>query len=315
MSRHRLPDEEIQKIVNLYYKTKSQRSVAEALNIAQSTVSENLAYAESIGMKPRVRVASGQTPTTDTPPKIRVIWFTDAHNQPGMSLERFEWLAKFVNEWKPDVLIDGGDRDDLNSLCKYEGNETWAGKFKPAFLDDLAASKEMNELLAERITHPCEKHLTLGNHEDRLWSFENRNPEIYGMMQHSYLEAQDGWKITPYKGYLDIGGVDFTHVPMNGLNKPMGGGRCAVQVASKSIRDVCFGHTHTYGYWEESKLGPSRSTIAINGGTFMPKGYVPKYATGSAKNYWYGCHALVISEGRIIQHTPVTMGELKDRYR
>lgn len=291
------------------------KKTAEILGLAYSTVNHRLHTADKRGIKPRVRVSGGKKQEEAQPEKIRVVWFTDAHNQPDMPLDRFLWLAAFINDQKPDVLIDGGDFDDLNSLCGYERNETWQGKFKPAFLDDLAASQEAREVLEAKITHPCKKHFILGNHEDRLWSFENRNPEVYGMMQHAYLEIHNNWKITPYKAYLDVDGVDFTHVPMSGLNKPFGGARAAVNVAAKSVRDVCFGHTHTYGYWEESKLGPNRSTTAICGGCFMPDKYVPKYAQGSAKGYWYGAHTITISEGRIISHTPITMRELMERYK
>lgn len=310
-----ISDEELQKTANIYWASdRHLRKSAEILGISSSTMHNRLDLIHKREIKPRVRASAGKSPELEEVSKIRVLWFTDAHNQPDMPLDRFLWLAAFVNDTKPDILIDGGDFDDLNSLCGYERNETWQGRFKPAFMDDLAASQEARELLESKITHACKKHFILGNHEDRLWSFENRNPEVYGMMQHAYLEIHKNWQITPYKGYLDIGGVDFTHVPMSGMNKPYGGARAAVNVAAKSVRDICFGHTHTYGYWEESKLGPNRSTTAICGGCFMPDKYIPKYAQGSAKGYWYGAHIVTISEGRIIGHTPVTMRELKERY-
>jgi len=308
-------DEAIQNTVNVLHACAyNQSEAATLLTLSRQALQNRIRIAEERGIKPRVRVSSGKPVEQASPPIVKVVWFTDAHNQPGMDTERFEWLAKFVNDQKPDYLIDGGDFDDLNSLCHYERNDSWSGKFKPSFVNDLEASKVARDLLDAQITHPCEKHFILGNHEDRLFQFENLNPEVYGMMQHAYLDIHKNWAITRYRGYLDIAGVDFTHVPMNGMNKPLGGARCAVNVAAKSIRDCCFGHTHTYGYWEESKLGPNRSTTAICGGCFMPDKYVPKYAQGSAKGYWYGCHVIEISEGKIIGHTPVTMRELRARY-
>jgi len=310
-----LPDDVLQKTANIFWACgQNIRETSRIMGLSPSTVHERIQNIEKRGIKPRVRVSGGKDNPETVPERHTVVWFTDAHNQPEMPLDRFLWLAALVNDVKPDYLIDGGDFDDMNSLCAYEGNETWKGKFKPAFVDDLSASQEARELLDEKITHKCVKHFVLGNHEDRLWQYENRNPEVYGMMQHAYLEVHKNWHITPYRGYLDIHGVDFTHIPMSALNKPAGGARAAVSVAAKSVRDVCFGHTHTYGYWEESKFGPNRSTIAINGGCFMPQGYIPKYAAGSAKSYWYGVHILGISGGRIVEHTPITMQELKRRY-
>ena len=316
MSNRNVSDDELQKTANIFWASgQNQGETAKIMGIARSTLQHRLGVIEKRGIKPRVRVSGAKRDEAPPTRVAKVVWFTDAHNQPGMPLDRFYWLAALVNDVKPDYLIDGGDWDDLNSLCGHEGNETWKGKFKPAFMDDLAASEEARSLLDNLITHPCKKHFILGNHEDRLWQFENRNPEVYGMMQHAYLEIHRNWQITPYRGYLDIEGVDFTHVPMSGMNKPVGGGRAAVSVATKSVRDVCFGHTHVYGYWDESKLGPNRSTIAINGGSYMPDKYVPKYAQGSAKGYWYGAHIVEISEGRIVGHTPITMREMQARYK
>jgi len=259
--------------------------------------------------------------TKETNPKKEykvktVVWFTDAHNMPSLDKERFKWLGRLVNEVEPDYFIDGGDFDDMNSLCRYEGNDTYKGKFKPAFTHDLESSEEARTVLSETITHKCKKHFILGNHEDRLFSFEDRNPEVYGMMQHAYFEIQKrhGWQITRYRDYLNIEGVDFTHVPMNAMNKPFGGKRAVVSVAANSIRDVCFGHTHVYGYCDEPKLGPGRSTISINGGCYMPDGYMPSYAFGSSKGLWYGAHVISISGGRIVGHQPLTIRELEACY-
>lgn len=315
MSTKPVPDDVLQHTVNVYHACNYVgREATRQLKIAHSTFLNRLKIAEERKIKPRVRVSSGAKERAAQERIAKVVWFTDAHNQPGLNTDRFKWLAALVNDTKPNYLIDGGDFDDLNSLCHYERNDSWSGKFKPTFMADLEASQYARELMDTEIKHDCQKHFILGNHEDRLYQFENLNPEMYGMMQHAYEEIHKNWAITPYRGYLDIEGVDFTHIPMNGMNKPMGGARCAVQVAAKSVKDCCFGHTHTYGYWDESKLGPNRSTIAINGGCFMPDKYVPKYAQGSAKGYWYGCHILEISGGRIVGHTPITMRELMARY-
>lgn len=314
MSTPPISDEEIQYTVNIFHANNyNQREAAKAMVLARHTLQNRLRIAEERGIKPRIKMKSSKSVAPENVTKV--VWFTDAHNQPGMSLERFEWLSSLVNETKPDYLIDGGDFDDMNSLCGHEKNETWKGKFKPSFQADLEASQAARELLDAKITHPCIKHFILGNHEDRLYQYENINPEVYGMMQHAYEEIHRNWAITPYRGYLDIEGVDFTHIPMNGLNKPVGGSRACVNVAAKSVRDVCFGHIHTFGYWEEPKFGHNRSTTAICGGSFMPDKYVPKYAMGSSKGYWYGCHIIEIAGGRIVGHTPITMRELATRFR
>lgn len=255
------------------------------------------------------------------PPKIshsvtNFVYFTDAHNQPSLPRDRFFWLAAYVNDINPHYLIDGGDFDDLGSLCGHERNETYRGKFKPSFMNDLEVANEARQILHENIKAPCAKYSTLGNHEARLWDFENRNPEIYGMMQHAYLEIYQryGWGVTMYRDYKTIHDIDFTHIPMSMMNKPVGGQNPCNIISRDSIKDVCFGHTHGLGLLENHKLGGSRSVIAFNGGCFMPDGYVPDYAKGSRKRFWYGAHWIQSIDGRLHVRESVTMKELQERY-
>ncbi len=198
MTQKPISDDVIQHTVNVYHACGyNQRDASEELNIARQTLQNRIRIAEERKIKPRIRVSSGVIAKHAEPEIKKIVWFTDAHNQPGMSTERFEWLAALVNDVKPDYLIDGGDFDDLNSLCHHEKNESWHGKFKPTFMADLEASQYARELLDTEITHPCKKHFILGNHEDRLFQFENLNPEMYGMMQHAYLGIHKNWQITP----------------------------------------------------------------------------------------------------------------------
>ena len=249
--------------------------------------------------------------------KTTVVYFTDAHNQPGMDLDRFIWLGRYINDVKPEYVVDGGDFDDLPSLCGHESNDTWTGKFKPAFQCDLEAAQEARQALDETINIVTCKHVTLGNHEHRLWRFEDSNPEVHGMMQHAYMGILEryGWNATAYGDYLTIHGVDFTHVPMNGMNRPIGGKNPCVGISRDSIKDVCFGHTHALGLVTNHKLGPHRSVIAFNGGCYMPDNYMPSYALNSQKDFWYGCHTLQIVNGRLHVRESITMKELEERYK
>lgn len=303
-----------QKIVNVAEKHHSHREAARSLGMAETTFRQQWHAAKELGYSPALKV----DPPADPLPVTTVVWFTDAHNSPFLDKTRFHWLGLFIKDIKPDIVIDGGDFDDMGSLCSHEKNESYKGRFKPAFQADLEASEEARAILANYIPESTPKHHILGNHEDRVFSFEDRNPEMYGFMQDAYLEiqARHGWEVTRYREYVTIEGVDFTHIPMSGNNMPVGGARCHVTIAAKSKGDICFGHTHAYGYHNEAKYGPAggSSTIAINGGCYMPDGYIPSYAKGSMKHPWYGSHVVSIAGGRIVGHTAVTIKELEAKY-
>jgi predicted MPP superfamily phosphohydrolase len=202
----------------------------------------------------------------------KILYFTDAHNQPSLNMERFVWLAGLINDTRPDFIVDGGDFDDFQSLCSHERNETYKGKLKPSLERDLIASQEARDLLNNNILHDCPKFVTLGNHEARLWIYENSNPEIKGMPSGKYEQILKSteWQFKPYGAYINIAGVDFTHAPFNAMGKPVGGDTGCKQIADKSIRDVCFGHTHKKDEWSAHKFG-GNSVVAFNGGVFYAR--------------------------------------------
>jgi hypothetical protein len=201
---------------------------------------------------------------------------------------------------------------------RFTRNETYQGRFKPAFQSDLEASEAPHSLLSEKIIHPCPRHKALGNHKDRIHTFENENPETYGTYSAAYNDilAQHNWKVTPYRGWLDLEGIDIKHIPMTAVNRPAAGARPAVSMSNKLTRSLLFGHTHLYSLHTEVKFGPApgRSITVLNGGTFTPDGYVARYAQGTAKQSWYGCHVLEIEAGNIVGHEAITMRQLQQRY-
>jgi hypothetical protein len=264
---------------------------------------------------------SNKTKHIETPSKEkikRVVYFTDAHNQPKLNQDRFYWLANYINDMKPDAIVDGGDFDDFESLCSHVKNETWRGKLKEGLLKDLEYSNKARLILHDNIKVDCPKYITLGNHEQRVWDYENQNPEMWGIPSSMYEAILDTyeWKITKYKEYLNLFGVDFTHVPMNALQRAVGGKMVVRNVAVQSVRDCCFGHTHVMGYHNEPKFGNAEGVSVFNGGTFTPYGYIPDYASWSQKQPWQGCHTITIdkSKGKIISISSISMLDLEHRY-
>lgn len=246
----------------------------------------------------------------------KIVYFCDAHNQPGVSHDRFRWLAQFVNDQKPDILIDGGDFDDFQSLCSHERNETYQGKLKPSVALDLETSAQARKVLSDLIKHGCRKLITLGNHEYRLKSYENLNPEMYGIPTNIYYDIlkANGWEWFDYGAHVDIEGVSFTHMPFTTLGKPVGGDNACKQIADKSLQDVVFGHTHKLDIWNSPKFGASKSVTAFNGGCFMPDGYVPPYAQDARKEFYYGCHVIMIADKKIKSIKSWHISELEMMY-
>jgi hypothetical protein len=251
-------------------------------------------------------------PSTDF---TKILYFTDAHNQPELGLDRFEWLAKMIDDHKPDVILDNGDFDDFQSCCSHERDDTYKGKLKPSIAKDLEQSAKARKILS-KTAHKCRKIITGGNHEHRLWKYEDENPAMYGMVTSVYMDILNatGWEYHAYGAYVNIAGVDFTHAPFNVMGKPVGGETACKQIADKSLRDICWGHSHKLDLWNAAKFGAAQSVTCFNGGCFMPDGYVPSYSKDTRKEFWYGAHIITIAGGRIKSIKSWHMSELQALY-
>lgn len=296
----------------------SHRQAAIALGIDRRTFQRRLAKERAGSSPPPIQTIFIE-PTAAAPAAsafTKILYFTDAHNQPGMSTDRFVWLARFANEQKPDIIVDGGDGDDLNSLCAHERDETYQGKLKPFLMRDLEAAAAARKIFSDNLKHSCRKLITLGNHEARLWTYENNNPAIWGMATGIYLDIlkSTGWEHYKYGEYVNVAGVNFTHVPFNVMGKPVGGETACKQIADKSLRDIVFGHSHKLDVWNAAKFGDSVSVTAFNGGCFMPNAYVPAYSKDTRKEFWYGAHILTIANGRLRSIKSWHITELENDY-
>jgi predicted MPP superfamily phosphohydrolase len=300
----------------------SQHKAAIALGLKETTFKDRLrkerkaqSVAQTISTRAE-KIPSYTPPPPSDSPFTKILYFTDAHNQPGMSQDRFVWLARLANHERPDIILDGGDGDDFNSLCTHERDETYQGKLKPLLAKDLEHCASARKLFSDTLTHKCRKVITLGNHEARLWTYENNNPAIWGMATGIYTDilTATGWEYHKYGAYVDIAGIKATHVPFNVMGKPVGGETACKQIADKSLRDVVFGHTHKLDVWNSAKFGDSISVTAFNGGCFMPDGYVPAYSQDTRKEFWYGAHIIMVRNGRIKSIKSWHMSELEILY-
>ena len=99
----------------------------------------------------------------------------------------------------------------------------------------------LNDAVAE-IPH----HICLGNHELRVHKFEEKIPEIQGMMKKELYDSfyDYGWTVSEYGEFKYVGGVAFVHAPLNIMGREYGGKNAEVQIANDSLHDLVFGHTH-----------------------------------------------------------------------
>lgn len=288
--------------------TAAQAQIIEGLRSELDTLREALAKAT----KPHFTVRQDNAGRSS---KIRVVCIGDAHDSPHIpDKSRFEIIGHYINEVKPDIVVQIGDFATLDSLNGHIGNETYAGKSKPSFMADMVS---FNEALDAMQIDGVERHCTLGNHERRLYLFEDRAPEAYGMMQCEMQKVfeRHGWTFSPYGQITYYGGVGFVHAPLNRMGKSIGGKNAENTVANELIHDLVFGHSHIERTTRYSKIGTNNYVISCNVGCALPSGHVEDYATHCMSGGWsWGIMDMTIQHNHIQDRSWVPMSHLEERY-
>ncbi len=271
----------------------------------------------TIAPKVRVRVQAGKPEGTE----YRVLAIGDAHDAPGLAKDRFRWIGKHAKASHPDWIVSIGDFMSLDSLNTHIPNENLTGKAKPAFLADIASGREALETMENEIGkasgYSPRRHIALGNHERRVYAFEESAPEVAGMMQHELESVFDAfkWGRSPYGQYHFIGSVGFIHCAVNRLNKSYGGKNAETTIANDAVFDHVIGHSHVKREHRAPKLGPSQHVTIVNLGCALPWGHVEPYMYhGATTGWWWGIRDLTIRGGHIVDVADVSMIELERRY-
>ncbi len=265
--------------------------------------------------KPIIRIPAQQT-SFSNPTKVFVI--PDAHCSPDENIDRFYWIGKQINDYKPNYVVCIGDFCSFDSVNTFDKNHTVKGGAKPPISADIQITKEALELLHKGIgNHECHKHYCLGNHELRLYRYENEHKEVVGAFSQQYenLWRSRGWGISEYGDFYFIKGVAFVHVPLNEIGREIGGKMAeASQISNSAMHDIVFGHSHRERSWRASKLGRGNYVKIVNVGTAMNFGHVESYAINSANGWSYGVSQLLLANGHIQGHNFISMLELKEKY-
>jgi uncharacterized protein YoaH (UPF0181 family) len=271
---------------------------------------------------PHARLDPAEAPLPPAPEGDvhRVLVIPDRHNDPRYPhrLACTTWIARFGSEMRAADVVDLGDACTFDSVSRHAKDDTLKGRLKPGIRDDL--SNHLAALQAfERGRDPDwkpRKKKSRGNHEQRLWLYEDANPASAQTHTLGYEEhlAQFGWRERPYGEIFYIGGVGFTHAPFNGLGKPMGGVALGNRAGALLTQSLVHGHTHQRGHYSAKKLGLTDSISVLQCGCALPWGEVEDYAAHNPTGWWWGVVLLTIQGGVITDENWVSMLSLRARY-
>lgn len=188
------------------------------------------------------------------------LFIPDNQVKPGVPIDHLRWIGQYAVEKKPDVIVNAGDFADMPSLSYFsKGKRAMEGR---RVSDDIAAVKHAWDVLnapieeynakqrrAKHRAYSPEKHITLGNHEERITRVCEDDAQLEGWLGTDSLElTRYGWVVHPYLEMVPIDGVVYSHFfanPMTG--RPWGG---MIQTRLKNI-----GFSFTMGHVQIKEAG------------------------------------------------------------
>lgn len=187
------------------------------------------------------------------------LFIPDTQVHPGCPLDHLDWIGAYIMSKRPDVIVMAGDWYDLPSMSYWDkGKNTF--KFEGRrYAKDVQAGHEalirmerpMDEYNAHqrqpsikgKLYQP-EKHVTWGNHEDRIDRYVERHGELEGLVgtfEFDEFWRGRGWNTHPFKAPVDIDGIWYSHFFYNpNTGKPYSG------MGETRLKNI--GHSFTQGH-------------------------------------------------------------------
>lgn len=194
------------------------------------------------------------------------------HDQAALNV-----AVKFVQDFKPDHVILGGDILDCGAVSHH--NKGKAGAVEGLRL--VADAKELRDALMDPLErlHPRSLTYIIGNHEDWLDDVVKETPGLEGIVDiRSILNLNTQWRVVPQGEPHRLGKLVFIHG-----DQLKGGEHIAKAATIAYEKNVRFGHHHTFQTYTKT------SAVEANGHTGIAVPCLcrknPKYGEG-APNRW-----------------------------
>ena len=174
--------------------------------------------------------------------------------------EHLKALSRYIWKHKPANIVHIGDHWDFPSLSSYaselerEGKrltDDLSGGFK-AF-DLIMAETDRHNKLSRRKQYKPNKHFIMGNHENRLNRFIERNPMLSGYIDLDSWIENKGWTVHKFLEPCWIDGVCYIHfMPNPESSRPVGGG--IENKLNKFRHSFVHGHQQKYQHGRRQNL-------------------------------------------------------------
>ncbi len=251
----------------------------------------------------------------------RHIVLPDAQVKPGVPTEHIEWIAQYIVDQKPDVLVIIGDWADMPSLSSYDvGTKSFEGR---NYRDDILVANDALQRLMSPIEREMErikrrhihawklrKIVTLGNHEERINTAINKDRKLEGLISTDDLFfKQFGFEVYPFLQPVEVDGVVYCHYFCSGV---MGRPITTAKSLLNKMHQSCFaGHQQERDIAYGKRANGQRITGIIAGCCYL---HDEGYLNPQTNNVWRGLYVLNEVKDGAFDEMPVSLSFLKERY-
>lgn len=183
----------------------------------------------------------------------------DAHNEPGLSIERFKWLGRLIAKVEPELVVIIGDWWSFDSLGRFDAPGS-AQFSRQSYWADLRSGIAALQLLKKTIVEErgeawyenLEKVFTWGNHEQRLHKANEADVRHLGVFSPEHLRLEHfGFHQVGYGEWYPWNGFYFTHnAEARSKEYP------AAWYAKNRGVSAVWGHTHQFDTYLRRQVGP-----------------------------------------------------------
>ena len=227
----------------------------------------------------------------------------DTQAKAGVPQDHLRWIGQYIVDQfrdKPVKIIHLGDHADMPSLSSYDkGKKSMEGR---RYTQDIEAANSawliLNEALEAYNKHKKklkhrpwqpERHILLGNHEDRINRAVESDAQLEGVIStNDLIYAETGWEVHPFLKPVPIDGVYYAHFWANTMTgKPLGGS--ALARLNKLGHSFTMGHQQVLDYGLKFVSGKSQHGLVAGACYLHDEDY--KGYQGNA--HWRGiiiCH-------------------------
>lgn len=244
---------------------------------------------------------------------LRIAVIPDTQVRPGVKIDHLRWAGEYIARKQPDVLVQIGDFTDMSSLSMHDesGSLRMEGvRYKKDIDFAERAMEELMEPIAKVPGYDPVKILTLGNHEDRITRFLNRDKKLEGFISLKDLQYEEyGWKVYPFLQPVVIGGVAFCHYfPSGVMGRPITSARA---VLTKLHMSAYAGHQQGRDI-AYSQRADGRDMTAIISGSFYQ--HDEEYLNPFTNNHWRGMYFLHEVKNGSFDEMALSISYLKRRF-